>query len=313
MQRRFRVLGFPIHPALTVFPLALLTTGVAFDVLHQLRTTELIGDRRYTGFWAVFAYWLIATGIVGGLVAAPFGLLDWLSFPRGTRAKVLGRWHGLGNTIVLAVFGVSWWLRRDDPENPGTIAFALGLLGLGLVVLTAWLGLEIADRFAVRSPTALEPPGPLLDFVFERHPSFAGRRVHAVWSELTTAAASDQVEFGRLSDEAVAAENDPSGERALAIERLERLGEQWAPFAGATWSSQPPRQVAAQRVLWEYFREQHPGGTMQMYDVWLADSELRRRGAPGFPRRAAATCGVLMALSALWGCGLIAVLAALLN
>jgi uncharacterized membrane protein len=312
VKGRVRLLGFAIHPMLVVFPLALLTTGVAFDVLHRLRESGLGDDRGYTGFWAVFAYWLMATGVVGGLAAAPFGVLDWLSLPAKSRAKALGRWHGLGNALVLALFAASWLLRRDDPEEPGTVAFALALTGLGLVALTAWLGLEMVGRLggAAEPALGLDAPGSLLDFVFERHPVYAGQRVKEVWANLTGEAAAAQVEFARLAGEA---EEGGPGARAAVAERLEGLGERWAPFAGATWASQPPRQVAAARILWEYFREQHPGGTAQMYDVWLADSELRRRGAPGFPRRAAATCGLLMALSALWGCGLVTVLMALLD
>ena len=311
MKHRARLLGYSIHPMLVVFPLALLSTGVAFDVLHRLRISGFRSETNYTGFWAVLAYWLILVGLLGGIVAAPFGLIDWLAMPAGARAKSLGRLHGLGNVVVLALFAASWMLRRDDPEHPTEVAFALGLVGLGLVLLTGWLGLEMVGRLAGPGPgTALEAPGPLLDFVFERHPVYAGRRVQDVWADLTAEAAAGQVEFNQLAGDAEAAGTE-SAERARLTTRLDALGEGWAPYAGATWASQPPRQVAAARILWEYFREQHPGGTVQMYDVWLADSELRRRGATGFPRRAAATCGLLMLLSLLWGCGLVTVLAAI--
>src|SRR3954454_15739137 len=43
-------------------------------------------------------------GIVGGLIAAVFGLIDWLAIPAGTRAKAIGAWHGGGNVLVVLLF-----------------------------------------------------------------------------------------------------------------------------------------------------------------------------------------------------------------
>jgi uncharacterized membrane protein len=55
--------------------------------------------------------------------------------------------HGIGNVIVVLLFAASWWLRRDNPDYvPDTFAFVLGLLGLGLGGLTAWLGGELVYR-----------------------------------------------------------------------------------------------------------------------------------------------------------------------
>ena len=38
---------------------------------------------------------MIASGIIGALIAAVFGLIDWLGIPEGTRAKYIGLIHGL--------------------------------------------------------------------------------------------------------------------------------------------------------------------------------------------------------------------------
>ncbi len=81
MHARARLFGHPIHQMLIVFPLGLLATAVIFDVIHLVT-----GNIR----WAEIAFWLIAAGILGGLAAAPFGLIDWLGIPGGTRAKRVG-------------------------------------------------------------------------------------------------------------------------------------------------------------------------------------------------------------------------------
>jgi uncharacterized membrane protein len=96
------------------------------------------------------AYWDIAAGIVGGLVAAVFGLIDWLNIPSGTRAKSVGMWHGIGNVVVVALFALSWWLRYGDPTHvPSTTAFILALVGIGIGAVTGWLGGELVDRLGV--------------------------------------------------------------------------------------------------------------------------------------------------------------------
>jgi hypothetical protein len=78
-----------------------------------------------------------------------FGWLDWLGIPGGTRAKRLGLWHGLGNTAVLALFILSWVLRRELPAEPPTGAIVAGLSGLVLSIVTAWMGGELVYRLGV--------------------------------------------------------------------------------------------------------------------------------------------------------------------
>lgn len=141
METRFKLLGHPVHPMLIVFPLGLLSTAVIFDLLYIVTDNDDL---------AVFSYWAIAAGIVGGLVAAVFGLIDWLAIPSGTRARGVGLVHGGGNVVVVALFAVSWLLRTEDPAfAPDLLPFILGLLGAGIALLTAWLGGELVYRLRV--------------------------------------------------------------------------------------------------------------------------------------------------------------------
>jgi len=141
MESKIKLFGHPIHPMLIVFPLGLLATAVVFDLLYVIRgTTE----------FALVAFWMITAGIIGGLIAAAFGLLDWVSIPGGTRAKRIGLVHGVGNVVVVGLFAVSWLLRRDDSGySPGALAIALELVGAGIAVVTGWLGGELVDRLGI--------------------------------------------------------------------------------------------------------------------------------------------------------------------
>lgn len=141
MESRAKLLGHAIHPMLIPFPLGLLATAVGFDVLY------LITDR--PGF-TVAAGFAIAAGIIGGLVAAPFGWVDWFKIPAGTRAKRIGLLHGLGNGVVLVLFAVSW-LFRSYAESwvPNGWALVCSFLAVAVAVVAAWMGGELVERLAV--------------------------------------------------------------------------------------------------------------------------------------------------------------------
>jgi uncharacterized membrane protein len=140
MESKVRVFGHPLHQMLVVFPLGLLATSVVFDLIH------LVGGSASA---ATVSYALIAAGLVGGLIAAPWGTIDWIAIPRGTRAKAIGAMHGGGNVVVLLLFAASWWLRGGQVTQPPTLAWALSFAGAALALVTAWLGGELVDRLGV--------------------------------------------------------------------------------------------------------------------------------------------------------------------
>jgi uncharacterized membrane protein len=141
MESRAKILGHPIHQMLIPFPLGVLGMSVVFDLI------ALAMDRHDPLFTA--AYYMIAAGVVSGLLAAVFGLIDFLAIPPNTRAKRVGTMHGVGNVIVVVLFAASWLLRRDHPADPGTMAMALSIAGFALAGLTGWLGGELVDRLSV--------------------------------------------------------------------------------------------------------------------------------------------------------------------
>jgi uncharacterized membrane protein len=140
MESKAKLFGHPLHQMLVMFPLGLLGASVVFDLLY------LLGG--YAG-GANVAYALIAAGCVAGLLAAPWGLIDWLAIPSGTRAKAIGALHGGGNAIVLLLFAASWALRQEASEQPPTAAWVVSFCGTALALVTAWLGGELVDRLGV--------------------------------------------------------------------------------------------------------------------------------------------------------------------
>ncbi|HET8628221.1 MAG TPA: DUF2231 domain-containing protein [Thermomicrobiales bacterium] len=143
MESRAKLAGHAIHPMLIVFPLGLLATALIFDIVY-LAT----GNAEF----ATASFWAIAAGVIGGLLAALFGIWDWLHIPADTRAKAVGLWHGGGNVVVVVLFIVAWLLRlggRDPAHKPDTLPFILEVIGVLLALVTAWLGGELVERLGV--------------------------------------------------------------------------------------------------------------------------------------------------------------------
>jgi uncharacterized membrane protein len=106
----------------------------------------LITDR---GGFAVAAAYMIAAGIIGGLLAAPFGWIDWFKIPAGTGAKSIGLTHGLGNIVVVVLFAVSWLVRVNNGWEPTAWALVCSFAAVVLAVGTAWMGGELDERLGI--------------------------------------------------------------------------------------------------------------------------------------------------------------------
>ena len=138
MESRTKLLGHPVHQIAVMFPIGALGFAVVSDTLHSVtHHRELASAARLA----------LNFGLVGAAVAAPFGLVDWLAIPSGTRAKRVGAWHAVGNLAVLALFGAARLLRGD--RSAPTASKALAATGLLLTSATAWAGTELINRHGI--------------------------------------------------------------------------------------------------------------------------------------------------------------------
>ena len=116
---------------LIVFPLGLPATSVAWDIC-RLAT----GSPR----WGLISYWTIVAGVIGALLAAIPGFIDWMAIPRNTRARTVGLYHMILNLIVLGLFAISLVARSSAPGGYGLPH------GVGLDRGGARLGERLARR-----------------------------------------------------------------------------------------------------------------------------------------------------------------------
>jgi len=158
MKEGAKFLGHPIHPMLIVFPLGLLATAVAFDIVGLVQADNS---------WFGVSYWMIAAGIIGGLLAAVFGLIDWIAIPSGTRAKNIGLLHGGTNVTVTLLFSVSWFIRDSaDAHVHSAAGLACSFIAVVLALVGGWLGVELVDRLGIGVDLGAHPNAPC---------SFSGR------------------------------------------------------------------------------------------------------------------------------------------
>jgi len=118
---------------LVAFPIGLFVAALVFDILAQAT-----GNRA----WRTVAFYDIAAGIVGGLLAAVPGLVDYFSL-RGS-ARRTATWHMILNLGLVGLFAVNWLLRTSWGARwiPPASNIPLILTAVGVVILgvSGWLG-----------------------------------------------------------------------------------------------------------------------------------------------------------------------------
>jgi len=136
--------GHPFHPILVTIPIGAWVGSLVLDIASYWAGGP--------GALARGAYWMVGVGIIGAVLAAAFGLLDLLTIPRGTRAFRVGLTHLALNDIVVALFVVSFFVRRSQGFDDHTSASALTLsaVAIGLLMVSGWLGGMLSYRYGVR-------------------------------------------------------------------------------------------------------------------------------------------------------------------
>jgi len=141
MESKTKLFGHPVHPMLIVFPAGLFTAAVIFDILYLILGNPIL---------ATVSFYMIAVGVVGGLLAAIFGFIDWLALPNNSRAKNIGGWHGLGNFVIVVLFAISWLIRGGIANFvPNGLALTLSFAAIILALITLWIGGELVYRLGV--------------------------------------------------------------------------------------------------------------------------------------------------------------------
>jgi uncharacterized membrane protein len=125
----------PIHPMLVVFPVGLWIFSLISDVIYIQKWGPPV--------WNDVAFYTMAGGIGGALLAAIPGLVDLVSLT-DRRAKRIGIWHMILNLLIVGLYCVNLWLRMPNTTTSITIRpLWLSVAGVVLLAISGWLGGEM--------------------------------------------------------------------------------------------------------------------------------------------------------------------------
>lgn len=138
MKSRASVKSHPLHPILIPFPIAFLIGTFIFDA-----GSLLFGQAD----WWPTGYYLNIAGILGGLVAALPGLVDYLNtVPPDSSARTRATRHMTVNVSAIALFILVLLLRPETPDPAAAWLLALEAAGLALMTVGGWLGGTLVYR-----------------------------------------------------------------------------------------------------------------------------------------------------------------------
>jgi uncharacterized membrane protein len=124
----------PVHPMLVALPIGLWIFTLVCDVVRA-------GGGATN--WGTVATYCVAVGIVGALIAAVPGLIDYFSIDEA-EMKRIATFHLAVNLGAVIVFAINLWLRFRLPAE-SNVPLGLSIVGIVAIGVGGWLGGEMAN------------------------------------------------------------------------------------------------------------------------------------------------------------------------
>jgi uncharacterized membrane protein len=147
MKSRASVHSHPIHPMLVGFPIALWFSSFVADMVFHFGWGGL--------FWKDMAFYTMAGGVIGALIAAVPGFIDYqaLTVPRLRRIAAT---HMALNLVTVVLFVFNLGVRLDASRQHGLFEVVLTAVGLVILGMSGWLGATLVHIYGVS--VDLHPP-----------------------------------------------------------------------------------------------------------------------------------------------------------
>jgi uncharacterized membrane protein/nitrite reductase/ring-hydroxylating ferredoxin subunit len=137
MKSKAHIKGHPLHPLLVAFPIAFFTGTLLSDVTALITSKPMYRE---------IASYLELAGVVFALLAAVPGIIDYFSVvPPESSAKKRATKHGLINVIVVFIFTIAFFLRKN-PDVSFMMILGLEIAGVILLTISGWLGGTLVYR-----------------------------------------------------------------------------------------------------------------------------------------------------------------------
>lgn len=136
------IAGHPIHPMLVSVPIGLWVFSLVADLVFLSTGNP---------DWETAAYLTLGGGVIGALIAAVPGVIDFLSLHEPQARRVAGLHMGM-NLAIVAVMAVNFWMRSQ--AGGGTLPYWLSALAVLALVISGWLGGHLVHVLGVTQPHA---------------------------------------------------------------------------------------------------------------------------------------------------------------
>jgi uncharacterized membrane protein len=132
-----KIMGHPLHPLLVTLPIGFFVATLLFDLVYW--------SGREPAF-ATGALWLLGAGLIGAVLAAITGVID---FTGDLRIRGLSdAWqHAIGNVIVVLIQAFSFYQRTQDAAGAVLpLGLILSVVAVAILGFTGWKGGELVFR-----------------------------------------------------------------------------------------------------------------------------------------------------------------------
>lgn len=139
--------GHPFHPLVVPLPIGAFVSSLIFDILSWTRPGEL-------PYLVDGAFWLIGVGLIGALIAAVFGVIDFRAIPRRSRAFTTALVHLVLNVVTAALFLIGYVWRSGEHVNLDKTPagqLALSAVAVAALISAIWLGNALTYKYGRRA------------------------------------------------------------------------------------------------------------------------------------------------------------------
>jgi uncharacterized membrane protein len=136
----------PIHPMLIVFPIGLWIFALICDFIYHAGPHNV--------FWKEVAFYSIVGGVVGAVLAAIPGFIDYFSLTN-PRVKRIATTHMILNIIVLALFLFNLGIRYTASPGSELSAVVLSIVAIALLAVSGWLGGTLVHVYGISVETSI--------------------------------------------------------------------------------------------------------------------------------------------------------------
>lgn len=122
----------PLHPMLVALPIGLWVFALVCDIVAAAGGTAI---------WSAVARYCVAGGIVGAVIAAVPGLIDYFSIDEAAMRRI-ANFHLLVNLGAALLFAINLWLRFSLASG-SVVPLILSIVGVICIGVGGWLGGEM--------------------------------------------------------------------------------------------------------------------------------------------------------------------------